>query len=137
MKTKFTILMTLMIMLTGAVTIPALAFSPTGGTPPTFYVPDDKGTGTQATPNENFNNPTININQVRTEIAVRVIEILSNLFIGYSVIFIVIAGYQYAFSAGDDEKIKKAHMSLLWASVGVLLVMLAYTIIFIVTSLFG
>jgi hypothetical protein len=128
-----------MIMLMGSVMVPVMAQRPNPApeAPQPFYVPDDKGAGTQATPNDNFNNPTISINQVRTQIAVRVIEVLSNLFIGCSVIFIVIAGYQYAFSAGDDEKIKKAHMSLLWAGTGVLLVMLAYTIIFIVTSLFG
>ena len=70
------------------------------------------------------------------EVVVGVINQVSNVFIGFSVLFIIVAGIQYVLAQGDEEKIKKAHKSIMWSVAGVILVMLSYTIIYIVNTLF-
>jgi len=43
--------------------------------------------------------------------------------------FLVTAGYQYVISGGNAEKTKKAGQTILYASVGLILVILSYSLI--------
>lgn len=52
-----------------------------------------------------------------------------------SVVFLIIGGYQYLTAFGSDDQIKKAHKTITWSLVGVLLAMLAFAIVQIVVNL--
>ncbi len=61
------------------------------------------------------------------------IKNLLNLFISFSVLLVVIsvvmAGFKYMFSKGDDEKVKEATRSLIFAFIGLIIVFLSPTIV--------
>lgn len=56
-----------------------------------------------------------------------------NLAISFSVVLVVIAvviaGFKYMFSRGDDEKVKEATRGLLFAFIGLIIVFLSPTIV--------
>jgi len=52
-----------------------------------------------------------------------------------SVVFLILGGYQYLTAIGNDEQIKKAHKTITWSLVGVILAMLAFAIVQIVVNL--
>ena len=58
---------------------------------------------------------------------------LLNLAISFSVVIVVfavvIAGFKYMFSRGDDEKVKEATRGLLFAFIGLIIVFLSPTIV--------
>ncbi len=46
-----------------------------------------------------------------------------------SIIFIIVAGGTYIFAFGDDTKIDKGKRGLLWALIGLVIIMLSYAIV--------
>ncbi len=108
-------------------------------TPPHIYAPavdkDGQKIGTLPTPTGSYSN-IVTKEVALDETIVKIINQTSNVFIGFSVLFIIVAGIQYVLAQGDEEKIKKAHKSILWSALGVILVMLSYTIIFIISTVF-
>ena len=45
------------------------------------------------------------------------------------------AAYQYMFSQGNDENVKKAHKMIFWAVIGIAVAFLANGIVFVVEEL--
>ncbi|PIQ79242.1 hypothetical protein COV81_02745 [Candidatus Peregrinibacteria bacterium CG11_big_fil_rev_8_21_14_0_20_41_10] len=46
-----------------------------------------------------------------------------------AIIFIIIAGFRYVISVGDDEQMGKAKSGLIWAVVALLILILSYAIV--------
>jgi len=54
-----------------------------------------------------------------------------------AVIFIVISGFRYILSAGNEEQARTAKTSLTWSIVGVVVILLSYVIIKATAAIFG
>jgi len=65
----------------------------------------------------------------------KVINILIGLTAALAVVFIILGGYQYLTSVGNDEQIKTAHKTIIWGLVGVLIAMLAFAIVQILVNI--
>lgn len=65
----------------------------------------------------------------------KVINILIGLTAALAVVFIILGGYQYLTSVGNDEQIKTAHKTITWGLVGVLIAMLAFAIVQILVNI--
>lgn len=52
-----------------------------------------------------------------------------------TVVFLIIGGYQYLTNLGDDEQIKKAHKTIIWALAGLGLALLAFMIVQILINI--
>lgn len=64
-----------------------------------------------------------------------VIKILISLGAALSVIFLILAGYQYLTALGNEEQVKQAHKNFTFALVGLGVVLLAFLIIQILTNI--
>ncbi|MCL1876721.1 hypothetical protein FWF74_01685 [Candidatus Saccharibacteria bacterium] len=53
-----------------------------------------------------------------------------------AVIAIILAGYRYATSAGNPESMKKATQTIIWSSIGLAVVTLAWTITYFLLGRF-
>lgn len=76
-----------------------------------------------------------------TELSVFVIDLI-NWFIGFaavlSVVMIIVSGFQYIVSFGDEKKIGKATSSLIFAIIGMILVFIAPIVIqFVLDNFLG
>jgi len=58
-----------------------------------------------------------------------------NLAIGLAVIMLIVGGYMYMTSYGDDEKKQRATRTITYSIIGLILAMTAYGIIFIITRI--
>jgi len=58
-----------------------------------------------------------------------IIGFISGLIAFTAMIAIIVSGYQMVFSGGNEEKIKIAKQRMLWAVMGVVVVLLAYSIV--------
>jgi hypothetical protein len=65
----------------------------------------------------------------------KVINILIGLTAALAVVFIILGGYQYLTSVGNEEQIKTAHKTIIWGLVGVLVAMLAFAIVQILINI--
>ena len=65
------------------------------------------------------------------EVAIRIL--LSLAFIS-AVLFIVISGYRFITSAGNEEMVEKAKKNLLWAVVGLVVILLAWIILSVIVT---
>lgn len=52
-----------------------------------------------------------------------------------AIIFIVISGFRYAVSQGEDEQMGKAKAGLIWSSVALVILILAYSIVYTVFNI--
>ena len=64
------------------------------------------------------------------------IEWLLNFTVVLCVLMIIVAGFQYIFSLGEEEKVKKATSSLLFSLLGIVIAFIAPTIIQFVLDTF-
>lgn len=69
------------------------------------------------------------------EILALIINFLTNITFIIAPIMYLWAGFQYLTSAGDDKKIKSAKNTIIWTTVGVLIILMAEGIIYIVQDL--
>ncbi len=112
---------------------PTLAINVGGESPPNFYEPEE---GKKVLPTvQGEYSDAYTVNQVFETIA-SMINMTSNVFIGFAVFFIVLAGLQYVLAQGDEEKIKQSHRSVMWAVGGIVLIMLSYAIIYVINTVF-
>lgn len=65
---------------------------------------------------------------------VRVIQILLAGIAGISALMIIVGGYRYVISAGNPEAAKKGRQTITYAIIGLLVSVLAYTLIAIVNN---
>ncbi len=66
-----------------------------------------------------------------------VINVLSGIGISLSVIFIILAGIQYMASMGNKEKAERARHALIHSIVGLIVVLSAITIVYVVGNTLG
>ena len=69
------------------------------------------------------------------QILQHIVNWIFTILIILAVIMFLLAAFNYLTSAGNDEKIKKAHKMLVWAAVGLAVAFLAKGLIFIVKEL--
>lgn len=73
-----------------------------------------------------------------TTIAKRLINVFLSVIGALSVIMIIHSGFKYVSSSGDSEKIKSAKNTLLYAVIGLIVAMLALTIVnFVIAGFSG
>ena len=65
---------------------------------------------------------------------VAVINALLGLVGGLSVLFLVIAGVRYISAAGNDEQIKKAKSTIIYAIIGLVIAIVSFVIVYAVNS---
>jgi hypothetical protein len=104
-------------------------------TPPQIYI-EGEGDSVLPTPSGTLKRDVTTVDVILDKILVPFINMLSNVFIGLAVVFLVFGGLQYVLAHGDEEKIKKSHRSIVWAVFGILLVMFSYTIVYILNYIF-
>ncbi|MEI7689537.1 MAG: pilin [Candidatus Saccharibacteria bacterium] len=75
-----------------------------------------------------------NKNQNFQDIVVNIINVVLYAMGSMAVLIIIIAGILYATSAGNDDAVKKAKNTLLYAVIGLVVTILAFAIVNFVTS---
>ncbi len=68
------------------------------------------------------------------ELIGNIIDILLGLVLTIAILFLIIGGFFYITSAGDPDKAKKGKQTLTYAVLGIALVMLSYTIVYVINS---
>lgn len=66
--------------------------------------------------------------------------VTSNVFLGVgilAVIFLIIGGIRYAISGGDAKNIKEAKETILYAIIGLVLALLAFTLVIVIGNVAG
>lgn len=63
------------------------------------------------------------------DLIISVIRILIGLLFAITVLFIILGGYQYVTSAGNEEQAKKGRKTLIYAIIGLVVVILSYVIV--------
>lgn len=63
------------------------------------------------------------------DLILSIIRILIGLLFAITVLFIILGGYQYVTSAGNEEQAKKGRKTLLYAIIGLVVVILSYVIV--------
>lgn len=58
-------------------------------------------------------------------------------FIGATLLMLIYAGFMFVTSRGDPSKIKAARDALIWAVIGIIVVIFAYSAVGFVTSIIG
>jgi len=71
--------------------------------------------------------PTGNINSVDAMVS-SILNVVWPIFIGLAVIMIIISGFLFLTSSGDAEKVKTARTALIWAVIGIVVAIVAYSI---------
>jgi len=69
------------------------------------------------------------------DILARIISFVRNIALIIAPIMYLWAGFQYLTSGGDDKKISSAKSTLIWTTVGILIILTAEGIIYIVRNL--
>ncbi|MCX6720112.1 MAG: hypothetical protein NTV36_03350 [Candidatus Staskawiczbacteria bacterium] len=80
--------------------------------------------------------PTGGLTSIGT-LVTNVLGLIWPAFIGLAVIMIIVAGLLFITSNGAPEKISQARMSLLWAIVGIVVAILAYSLPAIIKTAIG
>lgn len=68
------------------------------------------------------------------EIIAGIIEFILPVAAGVAVLAVMYAGVLYITSQGDPEKVGKAKKALLWAIVGVIIIVLSYAIVIMINN---
>jgi uncharacterized membrane protein YidH (DUF202 family) len=68
------------------------------------------------------------------DLIIAIIRILLGVLLAVTVLFIIIGGYQYVTSAGNESQAKKGRQTLIYAIIGLVLVVLSYVIVNVVTG---
>lgn len=84
-----------------------------------------------------FGSTGLNSSQSLSDLIVNVIRIML-LFAGaVAVFFVIVGGYQYIASGGNEETAEKGKKTLINAIIGIIVVVLAYAIINVIVNLVG
>lgn len=98
------------------------------------------GTGTGTNPGGatgSFQNPLAGSVDNLVDFFLRMLRIMMSILGGLSVLFIVIGGFQYVLSAGNEESAGKARKTITYAIIGLVVALLSFAIIAIVQNLLG
>ena len=84
-----------------------------------------------------FGTGGLNNSQSLSDLILNVIRLML-LFAGaIAVVFVIIGGYQYLVSAGNEETAEKGKKTLINAIIGIIVIVLAYAIINVIVNLVG
>jgi hypothetical protein len=84
-----------------------------------------------------FGSTGLNSSQSLSDLIVNVIRIML-LFAGaIAVFFVIVGGYQYIASGGNEETAEKGRKTLINAIIGIIVIVLAYAIINVIVNLVG
>jgi len=75
------------------------------------------------------------VNWIRDTLIMNIVSKLIGWTAALAVVFLIIGGYQYLTAASNEEQVKKAHKTIIWSLAGVLISLLAFSIIQIVTNI--
>lgn len=92
----------------------------------------DKGVGS-----EELDNPLGSQNMIISEVVGKVIKAFLGIIGTISLIMFIYGGFLMLTSAGKAEQIKKGQQTLVWASLGILVVFASYAILKFIFSAFG
>lgn len=67
----------------------------------------------------------------------RATEVLLGLIAGIALLFVIIGGLLYVTAAGNEEQLRKAKQTITYAIIGLIVAILAYSVIKTVTTVFG
>ena len=84
-----------------------------------------------------FGTGGLNNSQSLSELILNVIRLLLFFAGAIAVVFVIIGGYQYLVSAGNEETAEKGKKTLINAIIGIIVVVLAYAIINVIVNLVG
>lgn len=118
-----------------------------GSNPPCGTNPGGTGTttnpgggGTTTNPGGgvgSFQNPLAGSVDNLVDFFLRMLRIMMSILGGLSVLFIVVGGFQYVLSAGNEESAGKARKTITYAIIGLVVALLSFAIIAIVQNLLG
>jgi uncharacterized BrkB/YihY/UPF0761 family membrane protein len=83
-----------------------------------------------------FSQPSGNIGNVQN-IVTKILNPVWEVFVGFAVIMFVFAGILFLSSSGEPEKIKTARNAVLWGVVGIVVGILAFSIMTIIKTAIG
>jgi len=86
---------------------------------------------------DNFGDAGLTSSRSVSELIFNVIDLLLFFAGAVAVIFVIIGGYQYITSNGNDEAAEKGRKTFTNAIIGVIVIVLSYTIIYVITNLVG
>ncbi len=84
-----------------------------------------------------FGTGGLNSSTSLSDLIVRIIDILLTFGGVIAVVFVIIGGYQYVVSGGNEETAEKGKKTLINAIIGVIVIVLAYAIINVLVNLVG
>ena len=114
------------ILVFGGLTLPSLVFAQSNGVTQGLQ---ETGVGSQ------FGTTGISGSQNLVQLIQNVIEIMLLFAGGIAVIFVIIGGYQYITSGGNAEQAETGQKTLTNAVIGVVVIVLSYTIITVIANL--
>ena len=66
-----------------------------------------------------------------------IISILLLVAAGIAIVFVIIGGYQYMTSAGNEEQAEKGKQNVINAIIGIVIILMSYVIITVIANLVG
>lgn len=114
------------ILILGGITLPSLVFAQNNGVTQGLVT---SGIGGQ------FGTSGISGSTSLVQLLQNVIEIMLLFAGGIAVVFVIIGGYQYITSGGNEEQAEKGQKTLTNAIIGVVVIVLSYTIITVIANL--
>lgn len=70
-------------------------------------------------------------------VVVRVLQVIWPIFIGLSIIMYIIAGFLFVTANGDPGKIGTARQSVIWATVGIVVALISFSLPWVIGSALG
>lgn len=112
-------------------------------TPPTINIENDLLPGSDkyndlAESSDEYGNDDSNEARkayLQSEVIGRIVRTLTSVMSGIAVLMIVIAGYLYLTARGNEDQIKKAHKTIIFACVALFIMLFAYSIVSIISRL--
>ena len=87
---------------------------------------------TFAIPNPGVPQGNASLNAI--QIVNKVLDFVWPLFIGFAVIMLLVAGFVFLSANGDPGKVGTARMAILWAAVGIVVGLLAFSIPYVISN---
>ncbi|OGZ64038.1 MAG: hypothetical protein A3A98_03785 [Candidatus Staskawiczbacteria bacterium RIFCSPLOWO2_01_FULL_40_39] len=70
-------------------------------------------------------------------IVTAVLNLIWPIFIGFAIIMFIVAGFEFLTAQGEISKVVKARQAVIWASVGVVVGVLAFSLPFVIWNQLG
>lgn len=81
--------------------------------------------------------PTTNANLDINGLIDILFSIIWPVAVAFFIVMFIIAGFMFATAGGDPEAVKKARSAVIWGAVGVVVALVAFSIVFVLRNLVG